>query len=87
MTGPGVRSAAQLSAAIEDSRHGTVAGYSRHRRKGEKPCKRCRDADTQRKADAGARASAWRAAQRRLAAVHRAEFSRYYNEEKVARGV
>jgi len=75
----------------DDPRHGTDAGYQRHRKDGEAACGPCRTAkaDVQRKrrkdpierlksrqiAKAGNRA-AWR-----LVAAHRDEYERYYADE------
>lgn len=101
--GPGVKTAAQILAelgevapepkkrrgarpvAVRD--HGSAKGASQHRRRGEELCPACRHSEERRLADGGARASAWRAAVRRLAAEHRSEFLRYFNEEKRARGL
>jgi hypothetical protein len=73
--------------APEERDHGSVKGASQHRRRGEPLCPACAEAERVRKSDSAVRARAWRAAVRRLAAAHRAEFLRYFNEEKGARGL
>ena len=78
----------------DDPRHGTSAGYQRHRKDGEAACGPCREAQAEkvrqhraspigrmksrRVSKAGNRA-AWR-----LVAAHRDEYDRYYAEELAA---
>ena len=81
----------------DDGRHGTYAGYQRHKKDGETACRPCRAANTEytkqyrsdptrRERDyATARASsraAWR-----VVALHRAEFDRFYADELRAEGI
>lgn len=76
----------------DDARHGTYAGYQRHRLDGESACTPCRDAnraymrdfrarrpDVAERERAGSRASSralWR-----LADMHRDEYDRLYADE------
>lgn len=63
--------------------HGTAAGYSLHRRRGQVACKPCAAAETRRK-------TKWRDARheaiRRLIAAHPEEFSALLADEKQQRG-
>ncbi len=79
---------------VDDPRHGTYAGYQRHRKDGEAACGPCRTANAEynrthrskpvarmksRKVSKAGGRAAWR-----LVNAHRDEYDRYYAEELAA---